>query len=197
VSRALVSAQPTAAHEQVQALGRQVAIRSALGVTFTGCLTFVAVVVGAALVYWEVISQPPALKVAAPAPGAVTQDLRRRGLLVGNEAVEFAYAPDGPLRTTVFVVTRRRVAIGSGGAGKAGVGGGTVRRYPRDSVAYRFAVRTAGGLGADLVLLVPPGRVDTVYAGLSPRAAIEMAYALRGRLRPDPAGGPGLPFIGR
>ena len=191
VSRALVAALPTAAHDEVKApVGRRVArmaFKSLLGVGLAGCLAFAAFVAGAVFVFWTVFSEPPRLNVSAPVPAAVTADLRRRGAIGATERAEYVFAPDGPLDSIVLVVTRRRVAIAMPSA---------VRRYPRDSVAYHFDVEVDRGVHGVLVFTVPAGRVDTIYARLSPRAALQLAQELGGRLRPDPERGAGID-IGR
>jgi serine/threonine-protein kinase len=191
VSRALVTALPTAAHDEVKApLGRRVArmaFKSLLGLGVAGCLAFAAFVAGAVFVFWTVFSEPPRLNVAAPVPAAVTADLRRRGVMGAKERAEYVFAPDGPLDSIVLVITRRRVAIATPSG---------VRRYPRDSVTYHLDVEVDRGLRGVLVFTVPARRLDTVYGHLSPRAALQLAQELGGRLRPDPERGAGIE-IGR
>src|SRR5437879_2584101 len=133
VSRALVGALPTAARDRVKLRygWMSTAIKSLLGVGMVGCLVVVAFAAGAAVVAWAVLSGPPRLDATAPFPDSLTAALRRRGALLPRDTGLFAFIPDGPQDSVLFLVGKRRVAVATPrGAVRAGVaGGGRAARY--------------------------------------------------------------------
>src|SRR5207302_419946 len=113
VSRALVGALPTAARDRVKLRygWMSTAIKSLVGVGMVGCLVVVAFAAGAAVVAWAVLSGPPRLDAAAPFPDSLTAALRRRGALLPRDTGLFAFIPDGPQDSVLFLVGKRRVAV--------------------------------------------------------------------------------------
>ncbi len=185
VSRALVEALPTAARDRVKVRRSlmSLAIRSLVGLGFAGCLAFIAFVAGALVVLWSVLSKPPHLLVTAPVPDSLTSALRQQGALATGDTVEFAFVPEAPYDSILFMVATRRVAV---------VKPHRVRTYLREKVAYTFDLAVKGGLQIHFVLIGRDERPDTVWPNLSPRAAFEMARRIEKFLPADSVRGPGI-----
>ena len=187
VSRALVEALPSAAHDRIKAPLRRrlftMALKSLVGLGVAGCIAFIAFAAGAVFVFWAVLSEPPRYSLDAPVPDSVVGSLRERGGLAPDDTAQYVFAPDGPLDSILFVVAQRRVAI---------VRPHRARDYPRDSVAYTYDVQIRGGLQIRFILILPGERRDTVYPNMSPRAAFIMAQRLDGLLPADSLQGPGI-----
>ncbi len=192
VSQALVDTLPTAARDRVKIPLRRrlmsMAIKSLVGLGLAGCLAFIAFVAGAAVVFWGVFSRPPKLSVTAPVPDSLANALRGQRALASGDTAEYAFVPDGPPDSILFVVAKRRVAV---------VTPRRVRTYPRDSVAYTYDVKLrrnfqSGFCCVRFILVLPGGRRDTVYPNLSPRAVYEMARKLEKLLPADSLHGPGF-----
>lgn len=61
----------------------------------------------------------------------------------------------------------------------------TARSYPRDSVAYTFALHWKAGPDVRYVLILPGTRRDTVYPEMSPRGGWSLAQRVDGLLPAD------------
>src|SRR3989475_1150592 len=152
------------------------AIKPLVGVGMVGCLVFVAFAAGAAFVAWTVLSGPPGLDGTARSRASLTAALRRRGALLPRDTGLFAFIPDGPQDSVLFLVGKRRVAVATPRG---------ARTYPREGVAYGFHVRWGVGPRFVLVLRVAGGRRDTVVTRLSPRGPYVVARRLDPLLRQD------------
>ena len=185
VSRALVGALPTAARDRVKLRygWMSTAIKSLVGVGMVGCLVVVAFAAGAAVVAWAVLSGPPRLDATAPFPDSLTAALRRRGALLPRDTGLFAFIPDGPQDSVLFLVGKRRVAVATPRG---------ARTYPREGVAYGFHMRWGVGPRFVLVLRVAGGRRDTVFTNLSPRGLYVVARRLDPLLHHDARSGAGV-----
>ena len=185
VSRSLVGALPTAARDRVKLRygWMSTAIKSLVGVGMVGCLVVVAFAAGAAVVAWAVLSGPPRLDATAPFPDSLTAALRRRGALLPRDTGLFAFIPDGPQDSVLFLVGKRRVAVATPRG---------ARTYPREGVAYGFHMRWGVGPRFVLVLRVAGGRRDTVFTNLSPRGLYVVARRLDPLLRHDARSGAGV-----
>src|SRR3989442_543500 len=185
VSRALVGALPTAARDRVKLRygWMSTAIKSLVGVGLVECRGVVALAAGAAVVAWAVLSGPPRLDATAPFPDSLTAALRRRGALLPRDTGLFAFIPDGPQDSVLFLVGKRRVAVATPRG---------ARTYPREGVAYGFHMRWGVGPRFVLVLRVAGGRRDTVFTNLSPRGLYVVARRLDPLLRHDARSGAGV-----
>ncbi len=162
LSRALVEALPTAAHDSVRM--RSSVLSGALQV-----LVGLGVVGGVVLVALAVLSQPPRISARAPIPDSLAQPLRRQGALARGDAALYVFAPRGADDTTLLLVARRSVAV---------VTPHRVRAYRRDSVQVRYGVELRGGLSFRMVLALPRARRDTVFRHLSFRDVYELSRRL-------------------
>ena len=177
VSRALVDALPTAAHDRVRPRRRllRIALKSLVGLGAAGCLAGLAFAAGAAVVFWYVLSRPPRVHLGASLPDSLARALITRHAVAPGDTVQLAFQPGDRGDSILFVVSQRRVAV---------LTPHRARGYARDSVAYRFAVRWNVGLDVRYVLIVG-GRRDTVYPELSPRGAWELAQRVQALLPED------------
>src|SRR3989442_9485060 len=156
-------------------------IKCLVGGGLVGCVVVGAFGGGAAVVAWTVLSGPPRLDATAPFSDSLTAALRRRGALLPRDTGLFAFIPDGPQDSVLFLVGKRRVAVATPRG---------ARTYPREGVAYGFHVRWGVGPRFVLVLRVAGGRRDTRVSNLSPRGPYVMARRLDPALRQD--GPPGV-----
>ena len=179
-SRAVVDALPTAARDRVRPLRERlpsIALKSLVGLSAAGCLTTVAFLAGAAVVFWFVLSRPPRLAFrGAAAPDSLVQALVAQRALAPGDTVQLAFQPGDRGDTTVFVVSARRVAV---------VTPHGARTYPRDSVAYTFSLHWKAGPDVRYVLILPGARRDTVYPEMSPRGAWNLSLRVDGLLPAD------------
>ncbi len=166
LSRALVEALPTAAHDSVHA-GPGLPLLALLG--RAGCLVVGGLVVGAAVLALSVFSQPPRISASAPLGDSLVRTLRRQGAVGRTDVALYVFGPRGVDDTTLLVVTRRRVAVATPHG---------VRTYARDSVAARFGAAVRGGFRFRLMLALPGALRDTVFAHLSFRDVYEVAPRL-------------------
>jgi hypothetical protein len=182
VSQALVAALPTAARDRVRVPLRRrlatVAMKSLFGLALAGCLAFLAFVAGAAVVAFTVFSKAPKIAATAPIPDSVARGLRDRRALAAGDVAEFVYQPGGEEDTTMFLVTRRRVAV---------VTPRQIRSYARDSVLAGLDLDVRGGVVFRMVIRRrgAPSR-DTVYRSLSFRDFLKLSPQLE-RLLPEEA----------
>lgn len=179
VSRALVDALPTAARDRVRPLRERLlslALKSLVGLGAAGCLAGLAFAAGVVVVFWFVLSRAPLISTGAGVPDSLAQALAAHRILGPGDTVQLAFQPGDRGDSIVFVVSHRRVAI---------LTPHTTRSYPRDSVAYTFAVQWKAGLDVRYVLIVPGERRDTVYPEMSPRGAWNLAWRVDGLLPAD------------
>jgi hypothetical protein len=104
--------------------------------------------------------------------------VQRRALAAG-EAPVFAFIPDGPEDSVLFVIARQRVVV---------LTPHRVRGYARDSVAYTFHAAWKSGLRLQFILVPAGGRRDTAFARLSPRASWELWRHVKPLLPAAPGG---------
>ncbi|MGH7537945.1 MAG: serine/threonine-protein kinase [Gemmatimonadales bacterium] len=185
VSRALVDALPTAARDRVHP-GRRwlsLAVKSLVGVGAAGCLAGIAFVAGAAVVFWYVLSAPARVFTGANVPDSLAQALAAREAVQPGDTVQLAFQPGDRGDSILFLVSQRRVTI---------LTPHHTRAYPRDSVAYTFAVRWKVGLDVRYILILPGSRRDTVYPEMSPRGGWELAQRVDRLLHHDSVSREGL-----
>src|SRR2546425_6386992 len=115
VSRALVSALPTAARDRVRVPFRRrlttMFYKSLLGLSVAGCLLSVAFVAGAAVVAYTVFSKAPKVAIKPPVPDSLTRAMRARRALTPGDVALYAYQPAGQEDTTLLLLTRRRTVV--------------------------------------------------------------------------------------
>jgi hypothetical protein len=179
-SRAVVDALPTAARDRVRPLRERlpsIVLKSLVGLSAVGCLTTVAFVAGAVVVFWFVLSRPPRLAIrGAAVPDSLVQALVAQRALTPSDTVQMAFQPGDRGDTTLFVVATSRVAV---------VTPHGARTYPRDSVAYTFSMHWKAGPDVRYVLILPGARRDTVYPEMSPRGAWNLSLRVDGLLPAD------------
>ena len=183
-SHALVHALPTAARDRVRVRpgAPATAVRSLVGLGIGGCLASVAFAAGALVVNWTAFSRQPRLAGTAPLPDSLRAALVQRHALAAGDAPVFAFIPDGPEDSVLFVIARQRVAV---------VTPRRVRGYARDSVAYTVHAAWRSGLRFQFILVPAGGRRDTAFARLSPRGFWEL-WRYVNRLLPAASGGLGF-----
>ena len=174
LSRALVEALPTAAHDTVGE-GTSLAAGAVRALAGFGVLVVVA------LLMLTILSRAPRVSVLAPVPDSLAQALRRQGALAPGEGALYVFSPGGSDDTTVLVVTRRSIAVATPHG---------VRAYPRDGVQAQYGATMRAGLSFRMVLALPPARRDTVFYQLSFRDVYELARRL-GKLLPSGDAGAG------
>ena len=182
VSRALVEVLPMAAGARVRPLRERLfslAVKSLVGLGAAGCIAALAFAAGVVVVFWFVLSRPPLIATAGAVPDSLSRALTARGTLGAGDTVQLAFQPGDRGDSIVFVVSRQRVAV---------VTQHSTRGYPRDSVAYTFAVHWKAGLDLRYVLILPGTRRDTVYPEMSPRGAWSLAQRVDGLLPADSIG---------
>ncbi len=158
LSRALVAALPAAASESVR-------VRSSRA----GCLALGGLAAAATVLTLFVLSKPPRIQASAPIPDSLLQGLRRQGAIAPGDVPLYVFGPRGVEDTTLFVVSRRSVAVVTPHRNRA---------YPRDGVRARFSLQLSGGLSFRMLLLLPRSRRDTVFRRLSFRDVYEAAPPL-------------------
>src|SRR3989442_2390671 len=138
-------------------------IKCLVGGGLVGCVVVGAFGGGGAVVGWTVLSGPPRLDATAPFSDSLTAALRRRGALLPRDTGLFAFIPDGPQDTVLFLVGKLRVAVATPRG---------ARTYPREGVAYGFHVRWGVGPRFVLVLRVAGWLRDNVGTYLLPPAPL-------------------------
>jgi protein kinase-like protein len=170
---ALLKAVPGAANGRVDVLpsALKVVARSVMGAGLAASLGVGALVAGSGVVSWLVLERPSKVRMTAPVPDSLNTALRRRGILAQADTTVFAFSPAGD--QPLFVVAQRRVVV---------VARHHLRGYPRNSLAYAFALRWRAGPGIAFILL--PGRAppDTVFERLSLRGVWGLARGVDGLL---------------
>src|SRR2546428_8696574 len=162
LSRALVEALPTAAQDSVRMRSPVLsgALNALVGLGVVGGLLFVAL---------TVLPKPPRLSVRAPIPDSLAQLLRRQGALAPGDAALYVFSPRGADDTTLLLVARRSVAVGTPHRGAA---------YRRGYVEGGYAAELRAGLSFRMVLTLPRARRATVVRHLSFRDVSELARTL-------------------
>ena len=184
VSRALVSALPTAARDRVHVpLRRRLTAmfyKSLLGLGVAGCLLSIAFVAGAAVVAYTVFSKAPKIAIRPPVPDSLTRAMRARRALAPGDVALYAYQPAGQEDTTLLLLTRRRTVVLTPHG---------VRSYSRDSVRTHMGFDLRGGLIFRLVIRGTTARAftDTVFHNLSFRDLILLSGQLNEREAGDSA----------
>src|SRR3989441_6387339 len=178
VSRALVSALPTAARDRVRVPFRRrlttMFYKSLLGLSVAGCLLSVAFVAGAAVVAYTVFSKAPKVAIKPPVPDSLTRAMRARRALTPGDVALYAYQPAGQEDTTLLLLTRRRTVV---------VTPHGVRSYARDSVRTKMGLDVHGGLAFRLVISGTHSKelADTVFRNLSFRDMVQLDKQLNRR----------------
>ncbi len=172
LSRALVEALPTAAHDTVGG-------RASLAAGAIRALAGLGVVTGVVLVMLTILSRPPRVSALAPLPDSVAEVIRSLNALTPGDRALYVFSPHGPDDTTVLVVARRSIAVATPHG---------VRAYPRDDVQAQYGATMRAGLSFRMVLALPRARRDTVFYQLSFRDVYELARRL-GKLLPNAGGG--------
>jgi hypothetical protein len=169
LDNALVKAVPGAAidHREVRPSALKVVARAVLGAGLAASLGLGALVAGSAVVGWLVLERPATIRLTAPVPDSLNTALRRRGILAQDDTTVFAFSPAGD--QPLFVVAQRRVVV---------VARHRLRGYPRNGLAYAFALRWRTGPGFAFILLPARARPDIVFDKLSLRAVWSLAHGV-------------------
>src|SRR5437660_617746 len=162
LSRALVEALPTAAHDTVGG-------RPSLAAGAIRALAGLGVVTGVVLVMLTILSRPPRVSALAPLPDSVADVIRSLSALTPGDRALYVFSPHGPDDTTVLVVARRSIAVATPHG---------VRAYPRDDVQAQYGATIRAGLSFRMVPALPRARRDTVFYQLSVRGVHALARRL-------------------
>jgi serine/threonine-protein kinase len=174
VSRALVEAVPTAAHDRTharipgkrrKASGRRIA---------TAALGSVAIAFAGVFTVSAATSKAPAVTAQAPdIPDSVVTALRAIGALERGERLQLVFVPSGrTLRDALLLTDRNMVRVTRRGP----------RRYPTNTVGpgdlrtfHHFGLRSGLRTG---VVVARAGRSDTLYTDLGLREVYELRHFL-------------------
>jgi Protein kinase domain len=165
VSRALVTALPTAARDRIRPRRHRfltMLLKWLVGVSLAGCLAAVAFTAGGVVVFWFALSEPAWVASGADVPDSLLQRLSANRVIQTGDTVALAFHPGDRGDSILFVVTSQRVAV---------LTPHRLRAFARDSVASVFRLHWRGGPLVTYALRTPGARQDTVYVDLSARAA--------------------------